>query len=50
MDRGVFFGPDGEMAMCTTLDDEALEVVIEGMSGALSETAGWIADGRPGKG
>ena len=32
------------------VDDEALEVVIEGMSGALSETAGWIADGRPGKG
>jgi glutamate-1-semialdehyde 2,1-aminomutase len=47
VDRGVFFGPDGEMAMCTTLDDEALEIVIEGMSGALEETASWIANGRP---
>lgn len=49
MDRGVFFGPDGEMAMCTTLDDEALEIVIEGMTGALQETAEWMADGRPGR-
>ncbi len=49
MNRGVFFGPDGEMAMCTTLDDEALELTIGAMSAALEETAGWIADGRPGR-
>lgn len=43
IDRGVFFGPDGEMALCTTLDDEALEFTIDAMTGALEETAEWAA-------
>ena len=48
MDRGVFFGPDGEMAMCTTLDDDVLGDVIEAMDGALEETAEWMEAGRSG--
>jgi glutamate-1-semialdehyde 2,1-aminomutase len=42
IDRGVFFGPDGEMALCTTLDDEALNWTIDAMTGALEETAEWL--------
>jgi glutamate-1-semialdehyde 2,1-aminomutase len=44
--RGIFPGPDGEMAMCTTLDDEAVETTIAMMSEALEETAEFVADRR----
>lgn len=43
IDRGVFFGPDGEMALSTAFDDEALEFTVEAMAGAFAETAEWAA-------
>ena len=42
VNRGIFPGPDGEMAMCTTLDDEALEATIEAMGEALEESAEYV--------
>lgn len=43
LDRGVFYGPDGDMALCTTLDDRALDATLEAFEGALAETAKWAA-------
>lgn len=42
VNRGVFYGPDGDMALCTALDEEALEFTIEALTGAIEETATWL--------
>lgn len=42
VDRGVFPGPDGEMAMCTVLGDEAVEYTVAAMREAIAETAEWM--------
>jgi glutamate-1-semialdehyde 2,1-aminomutase len=44
INNGVYFGPDGEIAMATTLDDEALELAIAGFEAALEELAVEIAN------
>jgi glutamate-1-semialdehyde 2,1-aminomutase len=43
INHGVYFGQDGEMAMATTLDDEALEEAIVGLEAALEDFAEELA-------
>ena len=43
INHGVYFGQDGEMAMATTLDDEALEEAIVGLEAALEAFAEELA-------
>jgi glutamate-1-semialdehyde aminotransferase len=43
VNNGVYFGPDGEYAMSTPLDDEALEIAIAGLEAALDELAEELA-------
>ena len=43
INHGVYFGADGEIAMATTLDDEALELAIAGFEAALDDVAEEIA-------
>ena len=43
INHGVYFGADGEIAMATTLDDEALELAIAGFEAALDDLAEEIA-------
>jgi glutamate-1-semialdehyde 2,1-aminomutase len=43
VNHGVFFGADGEFALATTFDDEALETAIAGLEAALEELAEEIA-------
>ena len=42
VDRGVFPGPDGEMAMCTALAEEDVDHTIATMFEAIVETAAWV--------
>lgn len=42
VNHGVYFGADGEIAMATTLDDEALELAIAGFEAALDDLAAEI--------
>jgi glutamate-1-semialdehyde 2,1-aminomutase len=39
--RGVFYGPDGDMALSTAVDDHAVESTMHAMHDALEETAHW---------
>jgi glutamate-1-semialdehyde 2,1-aminomutase len=48
INNGVYFGQDGEIAMATTLDDEALEMAIAGFEAALDELAEEIAQREEG--
>jgi glutamate-1-semialdehyde 2,1-aminomutase len=43
INHGVYFGQDGEMAMATTLDDEALEEAIVGLEAAIEDFAEELA-------
>lgn len=43
INHGVYFGADGEIAMATTLDDEALGLAIAGFEAALDDLAEEIA-------
>ncbi len=43
INNGVYFGADGEIAMATTLDDEALGLAIAGFEAALEDVADEIA-------
>lgn len=43
INNGVYFGADGEFALATTLDDEALEIAIAGLERALEALAEEIA-------
>jgi glutamate-1-semialdehyde 2,1-aminomutase len=43
INNGVYFGADGEFALATTLDDEALELAIAGLERAIEELAEEIA-------
>jgi glutamate-1-semialdehyde 2,1-aminomutase len=44
INRGVYFGRDGELAMATTLDNEALEEAIAGFGAALGDFAEELAE------
>jgi glutamate-1-semialdehyde 2,1-aminomutase len=43
VNNGVYFGQDGEYAMSTPLDDEALEIAIAGLEAAIDELAEELA-------
>lgn len=50
VNNGVYFGQDGEFALATVLDDEALETAIAGLEAALEELAGEIEHLGAGRG